>query len=63
MAGLLVTSNFFFSHNVFKRLVLEKCNNQGLFGKGIRYLDPDDQFFNRVISVIFVVQRETTLTI
>ena len=33
---LLVTSNFSFSHSVFKRLVLETRKNQGLFGKGLR---------------------------
>ena len=32
---LLVTSNFFFSHDVFKRLVLQTCKNKGLFGKGL----------------------------
>ena len=32
---LLVMSNFSFSHSVFKRLVLQTCNNQGLFGKGL----------------------------
>ena len=32
---LLVTSNFSFSHCVFKRLVLQTCKNQGLFGKGL----------------------------
>ena len=32
---LLVTSNFIFSHSVFKRLVLQTRKNQGLFGKGI----------------------------
>ena len=32
---LLVTSNFSFSHNVFKRLVLQTRKNQGLFGKGL----------------------------
>ena len=32
---LLVTSNFSFSHSVFKRLVLQTCKNQGLFGKGL----------------------------
>ena len=26
-------SNFFFSHNVFKRLLSQTCKNQGLFGK------------------------------
>ena len=32
---LLVTSNFSFSHSVFKRLVLQTGKNQGLFGKGL----------------------------
>ena len=32
---LLVTSNFSFSHIVFKRLVLQTRKNQGLFGKGL----------------------------
>ena len=32
---LLVTSNFFFSHSVFKRLVQQTHKNQGLFGKGL----------------------------
>ena len=30
---LHVTSNFSFSHNVFKRLVLQTCKNKGLFEK------------------------------
>ena len=29
--------NFSFSHSVFKRLVLQTCKNQGLFGKGLRH--------------------------
>ena len=33
---LLVTSNFSFSHGVFKRLVLQTHKNQGLFGKGLK---------------------------
>ena len=33
--NLLVMSNFSFSHSVFKRLVLQTCKNQGLFGKGL----------------------------
>ena len=33
---LLVTSNFSFSHSVFKRLVLQTHKNQGLFGKGLK---------------------------
>ena len=32
---MLVTSNFSFSHSVFKRLVLQTRKNQGLFGKGL----------------------------
>ena len=32
---LLVTSNFSFSHIVFKRHVLQTRKNQGLFGKGL----------------------------
>ena len=32
---LLVTSNFSFSHSVFKRLLPQTCENQGLFGKGL----------------------------
>ena len=35
---LLVTSNFSFSHSVFKRLVLQTCKNQGLFRKGLTML-------------------------
>ena len=35
--GLLVTSNFSFSHSVFKRLVLQTRENQGLFGKGLSW--------------------------
>ena len=31
-----MTSNFSFSHSVFKRLVLQTRKNQGLFGKGLR---------------------------
>ena len=33
---LLVTSNFSFSHSVFKRLELQICRNQCLFGKGLK---------------------------
>ena len=32
---LLVMSNFFFSHSVLKRILLQTCENQGLFGKGL----------------------------
>ena len=37
-AKLLVTSNFSFSHSVFKRLALQIRKNQGLFGKGLSYM-------------------------
>ena len=33
---VLVTSNFSFSHSVFKRLVLQTLKSQDLFGKGLR---------------------------
>ena len=36
---ILVKSTFSFSHSVFKRLVLQTCKSQSLFGKGlIRYI-------------------------
>ena len=35
MEKLLVTSNFSFSHSVFKRFVLQTRENQGLFRKGL----------------------------
>ena len=35
---LLDTSNFSFSHSVFKRLVLQSRKNQSLFGKGLSLL-------------------------
>ena len=33
--NLLVLSNFCFSHSVFKRIVLQTHENQGLYGKGL----------------------------
>ena len=33
---LLVTSNFSFSHGVFKRLILQTRKDNGLFGKGLK---------------------------
>ena len=36
---LLVKSNFSFSHNIFKRLVLQTHKNQGLFGKGLNTIN------------------------
>ena len=34
---LLITSNFSFSHSVFKRLKVQTRKNQGLFGKGLKW--------------------------
>ena len=33
---MLILAHFSFSHSVFKRLVLQKRKNQGLFGKGLK---------------------------
>ena len=38
IAHLLITSNFPFFHCVFKRLLLQTCNNQGLFGKELKLM-------------------------
>ena len=38
MEKLLVTSNFSYSHSVFKRLVLKTSKNRGLFVKGLKQL-------------------------
>ena len=35
---LLVTSNFSFSHSVFKRIKLQTRKNHGLFGRGLKCL-------------------------
>ena len=35
-------SNFFFSNSVFKRLALQTCKIQGLFGKGLIDIDVMD---------------------
>ena len=69
---LMVTSNFSFSHNVFKRLVLQTCKNQGFLGKGLtgkKRLNslPKDKFLygskfaddnsNTVLTMEFVFYR------
>ena len=52
---LLIMSNFFFSHSVFKRLVLQTRKNQGLPGRGLKtlwsnfwtiFFFPNDSVFN-----------------
>ena len=35
---LLVTSNFSFSHSVFKKVLMQTRKNQGLFGKELKDL-------------------------
>ena len=40
--GEIAPSNFFFSLSVFKRLVLETSKNQGLFEKGLIWLQLSD---------------------
>ena len=35
---LLVTSNFSISNSVLKRLVLQTCKNQGLFGNELKFV-------------------------
>ena len=45
---LLVTSNFSFTHSVFKRLVLQTCKNQGLFGKGLSQVQKTESMSHRL---------------
>ena len=48
---MLVTSNFSFSHIVFKRLVLRARKNKGLFGKGLRDEDSTNSIEKYNISI------------
>ena len=48
---LLVTSNFSFSHSVFKRLDLQAHKNQGLFGKGLKKLFKIVAIMNESINI------------
>ena len=41
---LLITSNFSFSHCVFKRLALQTKKNKDLFGKGLNLLQHNADF-------------------
>ena len=43
------TSNFFFSHSVFKRLIQKTRKNQGLCGKGLN-LDMGHEHLQKVSS-------------
>ena len=49
--NLLLTSNFSFSHSVFKRLVLQTRKNQGWFGKGLKALADNNL---KIIESVFV---------
>ena len=48
---LLVTSNFSFSHSVFKRLILQTYENQGLFGKGLSLSQTSPGFYMSALQV------------
>ena len=37
-----------FSHSIFKRLVLQTCKNQGLFGKGLN--NPEKKVFQKIVG-------------
>ena len=49
---LVVTSNFSFSHSVYKRLVLQTHKNRGLFGKGLRVMR---QFWFTKVCFAFIL--------
>ena len=55
---LLVTSNFSFSHSVFKRLALQTRKNQGLFRKGLVFADNK---INKTQKYKFVFGREENM--
>ena len=44
---LLFTSNFSFSHSVFKGLVPQTRKNQSLFGKVLKHTNPSGSVMNR----------------
>ena len=46
----LVTSNFSFSHSVFKRLVLQTHKNQGLFGKELSHNGIDSDKIAKMVQ-------------
>ena len=59
---LLVISNFSFSHDAFKRLVLQTHKNQGLFGKGLNKIkkskeeeQPSIHLFVIIIFIIIII--------
>ena len=56
---LLITSNFSFSHSVFKRLVLQTRENQGLFGKGLIPVNVFVHVQTHLIPCIMTLGRKT----
>ena len=61
LENIVVTSNFSFSYNVFKRLVLETRKSQGLFGKGLK-LKSNRLFKNNDAGLSwFLFQKEAIL--
>ena len=58
---LLITSNFSCSLSVFKKLVLQRCKNQGFFGKGLT-LVPFSYNFTWLFYQGIVLGFNTTLT-
>ena len=55
---LLVTSNFSFSHSVFKRLVQQTRKNKVLFGKGLWKFHPHMIPFMQFQFVCMIVEIE-----
>ena len=45
---------FSFSHSVFKRLVLQTCQNQGLYGKGLRNIVGEKMVVSSIFSFAHV---------
>ena len=52
---LLVTSNFSFSHSVFKRLVLQTRENQGLFGKGLNQEANREDIRQQMLTTLILI--------
>ena len=49
---IAVTNNFSFSHIVFKRLGLQACKNQGLFGKGLKAFTDNKSRVSGIIDCV-----------
>ena len=60
---LLITSNFSFFRSVFKRLVLQTCKNQGLFGKGLTLSQTNPHVYVSEVQVLKTIgKRELLIT-